>query len=69
MGCMTTLILASEYPDLYAAYMFVDGQWDISMWQGFKHRPSSTLRLRISILSLGQQVRSDGVVVRRLQQA
>ena len=30
MGCMTTLILASEYPDLYAACMFVDGQWDIS---------------------------------------
>lgn len=28
MGCMTTLILASEYPDLYAACMFVDGQWD-----------------------------------------
>ncbi len=27
MGCMTTLILASEYPDLYAACMFVDGQW------------------------------------------
>ena len=30
MGCMTTLILASEYPDLYAACMFVDGQWDIN---------------------------------------
>jgi len=30
MGCMTTLILASEYPDLYAACMFVDGQWDVS---------------------------------------
>ena len=30
MGCMTTLILASEHPDLYAACMFVDGQWDIS---------------------------------------
>lgn len=28
MGCMTTLILASEYPDLYRACMFVDGQWD-----------------------------------------
>lgn len=31
MGCMTTLILASEYPDLYAACMFVDGQWDTSL--------------------------------------
>lgn len=30
MGCMTTLILATEYPDLYSACMFVDGQWDIS---------------------------------------
>ena len=30
MGCMTTLILASEYPDLYAACMFVDGQWDVN---------------------------------------
>ncbi len=30
MGCMTTLILASEYPDLFAGCMFVDGQWDIS---------------------------------------
>ncbi|MCR5666523.1 MAG: prolyl oligopeptidase family serine peptidase [Eubacterium sp.] len=28
MGCMTTLILATEYPDLYTACMFVDGQWD-----------------------------------------
>ncbi len=30
MGCMTTLILATEYPDLYSACMFVDGQWDIT---------------------------------------
>ena len=30
MGCMTTLILASEYPDLFAGCMFVDGQWDVS---------------------------------------
>lgn len=36
MGCMTTLILASEYPDLYAACMFVDGQWDISTLEGLK---------------------------------
>ncbi|MCR5546286.1 MAG: prolyl oligopeptidase family serine peptidase, partial [Lachnospiraceae bacterium] len=36
MGCMTTLILASEYPDLYAACMFVDGQWDISTLEGLE---------------------------------
>ena len=36
MGCMTTLILASEYPDLYAAYMFVDGQWDVTTLEGLK---------------------------------
>ncbi len=36
MGCMTTLILASEYPDLYAACMFVDGQWDISTLKGLE---------------------------------
>jgi len=36
MGCMTTLILAAEYPDLYAACMFVDGQWDISTLKGLE---------------------------------
>lgn len=36
MGCMTTLILASEYPDLYDACMFVDGQWDISTLAGLE---------------------------------
>ncbi len=36
MGCMTTLILASEYPELYAACMFVDGQWDISTLKGLE---------------------------------
>ncbi|MBR3313244.1 MAG: hypothetical protein IKG18_03810 [Atopobiaceae bacterium] len=36
MGCMTHLILASEYPDLYAACMFVDGQWDISTLAGLE---------------------------------
>lgn len=28
MGCMTNMILMARYPDLYAACMFVDGQWD-----------------------------------------
>jgi len=30
MGCMIHLVLASQHPDLYAACMFVDGQWDVS---------------------------------------
>lgn len=38
MGCMTTLILASEYPDLYTACMFVDGQWDISTLTGLENQ-------------------------------
>lgn len=36
MGCMTTLILASEYPDLYSACMFVDGQWDVTTLKGLE---------------------------------
>lgn len=28
MGCMTNMVLMARYPDLYAACMFVDGQWD-----------------------------------------
>ncbi len=31
MGCMTTMVLESEYDDLYTACMFVDGQWDSSV--------------------------------------
>ncbi len=38
MGCMTTLILASEYPDLYAGCMFVDGQWDVSTLEGLENQ-------------------------------
>ena len=38
MGCMTTLILTSEYPGLYAACMFVDGQWDISTLSGLENQ-------------------------------
>ena len=30
------MILASEYPDLYAACMFVDGQWDASKLKGLE---------------------------------
>lgn len=28
MGCMTSLYLNSKYPDLFAASLFVSGQWD-----------------------------------------
>ncbi|MBR3402156.1 MAG: prolyl oligopeptidase family serine peptidase [Parasporobacterium sp.] len=31
MGCMTSLYLNSRYPDLFAASMYVSGQWDISV--------------------------------------
>ncbi|MFG3407016.1 alpha/beta hydrolase-fold protein [Streptomyces sp. NPDC048142] len=30
MGCMTVMYLATKHPDLFAAEMFVSGQWDIS---------------------------------------
>ncbi len=31
MGCMTSLYLNSKYPDLFAASLYVSGQWDISV--------------------------------------
>jgi len=34
MGCMTMMITAAENPDLFAACMFVDGQWDVSELSG-----------------------------------
>lgn len=37
MGCMTSLYLNSEYPDLFAASLFVSGQWDISVLQGLEN--------------------------------
>lgn len=36
MGCMTSLYLNSKYPDLFAACMFVSGQWDISVLKGLE---------------------------------
>ena len=47
MGCMTTLILASEFPDLYAACMFVDGQWDTELHTIWFH-----LTMPITVLQL-----------------
>ena len=36
MGCMTFLITAANNPDLFAAEIFVDGQWDITTLQGLE---------------------------------
>ncbi|MBQ9598991.1 MAG: hypothetical protein IJR33_04165 [Clostridia bacterium] len=36
MGCMTSLYLNSKYPDMFAACMFVSGQWDISVLKGME---------------------------------
>lgn len=36
MGAMTTLYTAAQNPDLYAAVLIVDGQWDISTLQGIE---------------------------------
>ena len=36
MGCMTTMLLAAKYPDLYSACMLVDGQWDINELKGLE---------------------------------
>ena len=38
MGCMTSLYLTANNPDLFAATLLVDGQWDISQIQGIKDR-------------------------------
>ncbi len=34
MGCMTMMITAAANPDLFAACMFVDGQWDVNELTG-----------------------------------
>lgn len=36
MGCMTMLITASGNPDLFAAELFVDGQWDVTELTGLE---------------------------------
>lgn len=36
MGCMTFLIMAARSPDLFAAEIFVSGQWDIRALEGLK---------------------------------
>ena len=36
MGCMTSLYLAANYPELFAAELFVSGQWNIEQLQGLE---------------------------------
>lgn len=36
MGCMIFMYLAAEHPDLFAAELFVDGQWDITQLSGLE---------------------------------
>lgn len=38
MGCMVTMYLCAQYEDLYAACLFVDGQWNIEQLEGLKDR-------------------------------
>ncbi|MCB0166559.1 MAG: prolyl oligopeptidase family serine peptidase, partial [Anaerolineae bacterium] len=40
MGCMTFLYLASEHPDLFAAEIFVSGQWDVTQLDGIASQKS-----------------------------
>lgn len=37
MGCMTSLYLNGKYPELFAASLFVSGQWDISQLDSLKN--------------------------------
>ena len=39
MGCMTSLYLNSAYPELFAASLFVSGQWDISALKVLENKP------------------------------
>jgi predicted peptidase len=36
MGCMTSLYLNSKYPDLFAASLYVSGQWDVDVLSPLK---------------------------------
>ena len=39
MGCMTSLYLNGKYPDLFAASLFVSGQWDVSVLKPLEEKP------------------------------
>ncbi|MCH5238272.1 MAG: prolyl oligopeptidase family serine peptidase [Muribaculaceae bacterium] len=38
MGCMMSLYFNIKYPDLFAASLFVSGQWDVSKMKDFKDK-------------------------------
>ncbi len=38
-GCMCSFYFNAVYPDLFAASMYVSGQWDISVLQGLEEQP------------------------------
>ena len=38
MGCMSSLYLNSKYPDLFAASLYVSGQWDISVLEPLENQ-------------------------------
>lgn len=38
MGCMTSLYLNSKYPDLFAASMYVSGQWNVSVLKNMENQ-------------------------------
>ena len=38
MGCMTFMLLHAKYPDLFAACIFVDGQWEYEELEGLRDR-------------------------------
>ena len=38
MGCMSSLYLNSVYPDLFAASLYVSGQWDITVLSGMENQ-------------------------------
>ncbi len=38
-GCMCSFYFNATYPDLFAASMYVSGQWDISVLQGLENQP------------------------------
>ena len=38
MGCMTLMVLAARHPDLFAAGLFVSGQWDVNELGGLENQ-------------------------------
>ena len=59
MGCMTLLYLTCKYPDLFAASMFVSGDWDISALKPLEDQKFFYITASGDTLSSGTQ---DGVM-------